>query len=666
MVARPTPCCSVDDQLGIITKVIPRFGTTTGVGGHVDFYIPNGTTVMDVGYMIPDGSGGFIKAAMKGQSPIAIGAGPIGAKVTPPLNGLVLGPNINGVSQAAVDATSNLDRGTIAGVYGDTGIFYATSPETAWESYAPRNSALTLTNNSGDVIVPLNKWDAEQLVAYGVKGSNNVAGGYPAAPIIDPEDGRGNAPWGLAAGLAGPESGYKWSFDLDYWNNNATDPSRMKNSIEVGPWNRIKYDGSRISFDQPGLTSTVLGYASINGANVGAVGPLPSTSATTGQTDLTSPKVVRWAVGQLILERPEYVWVKVRVDNPGPGFLDANGCPFFHSGTFGGDAGGTNNGKDHLWRYYEPSTFTWNGCLAAGKPASVEFTKPGDTIQFKIKIYNLGTQTQTNVVVKDTLPSGVTFLSAVPAQNSGPNPLVWNVGTLKPGQSFSSVVSVKVTGTGPLDNILNVTSDQGSQTVEETVESGTSVYLVPTKSASPTTVAPGATVTYNILVRNLGAGTTGSPVTLQEFLPPGFTYQSLVSVYVNGALVTGTTVNNANPNQPVFTVPVAIQGAKELKLAFTALVGPAVPAGTYCNTYSVTENSIPTTTGSQGCVDVGAGTIGDTVYRDWNGNGIQDPGEDEGLVGRDGEPVRRRLPRPAAARSRRQPPTPTASTCSAG
>ena len=42
----------------------------------------------------------------------------------------------------------------------------------------------------------------------------------------------------------------------------------------------------------------------------------------------------------------------------------------------------------------------------------------------------------------------MTFISAVPAQNSGPNPLVWNLGTLLPGEKFEAVVTVKATGTG--------------------------------------------------------------------------------------------------------------------------------------------------------------------------------------------------------------------------
>ena len=49
----PTPLLQVDDELGIIIKVVPTDGTTTGVGGHVDFYVPNGVTVVDAAYLLP-------------------------------------------------------------------------------------------------------------------------------------------------------------------------------------------------------------------------------------------------------------------------------------------------------------------------------------------------------------------------------------------------------------------------------------------------------------------------------------------------------------------------------------------------------------------------------------------------------------------------------------
>lgn len=206
--APPTPLLQVGDELGVIIKVVPRDGTTTGVGGHIDFYVPNGVQVVDVGYVVPDGLGGFVKVAMKGQSPIAIGAGPIGPKTTAQLVGLtdVYASGASGLSSTAVDPATGLHRGTIAGVYGDTGIFFSNDPDTAYGSWQrftgdpvdgcgskafyPTISGKTIINNSGDVVVPCNKWDAGQLMAWGAKG-----GTYgQAAPIVDYADGRGNAP----------------------------------------------------------------------------------------------------------------------------------------------------------------------------------------------------------------------------------------------------------------------------------------------------------------------------------------------------------------------------------------------------------------------------------------------------------------------------------------
>jgi diguanylate cyclase (GGDEF)-like protein/PAS domain S-box-containing protein len=57
--------------------------------------------------------------------------------------------------------------------------------------------------------------DAGQLYAWGAKGTTYTGFGASSSPIVDFPDGRGNAPWGFASGVAGPESGYAWAFD---WN----------------------------------------------------------------------------------------------------------------------------------------------------------------------------------------------------------------------------------------------------------------------------------------------------------------------------------------------------------------------------------------------------------------------------------------------------------------
>ena len=148
----------------------------------------------------------FVPKPIKGPSIIALGNGPVGSAATTDLVGLSLGPNIVGTTALAVNATG-VHTGTIAGVYGDTGVFYSTDPKTVLGSFAANGgydgnigtADNLVKNNSGDLMVPVTQWDADQLLAFG-----SVT---PAAPIIDP-NGRGNSPWGLANGVAGPESGY--------------------------------------------------------------------------------------------------------------------------------------------------------------------------------------------------------------------------------------------------------------------------------------------------------------------------------------------------------------------------------------------------------------------------------------------------------------------------
>lgn len=653
------PILQNGDELGVIIKVVPRDGTTTGVGGHIDFYVPNGVEVVDVAYVVPDGAGDYTKVAMKGQSPIAIGAGPIGAKTTTQLVDMssIYNSPVSSLSSTAVNPASGLHLGTIAGVYGDTGIFFSTDPDTAygsWQAFTGDSTAdgcgslafnlaltpgvdgETLVNNSGDTVVPCNKWDAEQLMAWGVKKGGTFG---QSAPIVDYGDGRGNAPWGFASGVAGPQSGYAWQFNWDYWNTSAKNAAAMQTAMapsEIGPWQRIEYNGDQISFDQPGVLSTVLGYASIDAGDAGI--PVADLIPTTDQTTPEGgPKAIRWAVGQLTAFRPEYAWVKVKVNNASVGINTPSGCPQLRGDTFGGDAGGTDNGKDHLWRYYEPTEVTMNLCVAAGKPATEELVKSGDIFQYPVKVYNLQAFPLTNVVVKDTLGSGLTLLSAVPAQNSGPNPLIWNVGTLLPGQKFEALVTVKSGTTGFLDNCMEVTSDEmPTQKACDTTVSGLYPYLVPSKTVQDSSVAPGDAVLYDLLVRNIGEGPTGNPVTIREYLAPGFTYDSTFApiVRVNGATLTllPAQINFTIPSSPVFTIPAAIQGGKQLSITFRAKVDPAVEPGEYCNTFSATQNGVPITTGSEACVTVAGGKIGDFIWRDWNGDGIQDDGE-EGIAG---------------------------------
>lgn len=606
------------DVLGVILKSTPGPGTLTGVGGYLTFYIPEGTEVVGAEYIRPDGLGGFVAAPIKGQSIFALGDGPIGSKSTPQLVGLTLGPNINGVSASPVDPTG-LHNGTVAGVYADTGIFYSTDPRTTYNSWVNSggydgNTGTAdnwVVNNRGETITPVTQWDAEQLLAFGSKS--------PAAPVIDYGDGRGNAPWGMASAVAGPQSGYAWEFNRAVW---LASSNMRAAASSLGPWKRVQYPGSQISNDTPGLKSTVLGYAGVDGSSVGRAlsfsNPLPGNTT-----------AVRFSYGMLELGRSEYARVYLRIANPG------SGCFKMYTDAFGGDAGGEQGGKDHLWRYYDPTIQTLDTCLGIQKTASRTIVKPGEIFSYDLTFYNASTTASlTNVTIQDLLPSGLQFVSAMPAMNSGPNPLVWSLGTMGPNSFWRATVYVVATTTGTLENSATVTSNELSLTTYETIYSGSLVLLNGTKSVSPSAVAPGSTVDYTLQIDNDGSGANKAPIVIHEYLPEGFSFQSMLEQRINGGLLAPASlaVNAANPNEPVFTVNASINPGSSLILKFRALVDASVPAGTYFNTYSYNFDGKTLAIPPMAPVNVGDASVGDTIFRDWNGDGTQGP-EDEGVAG---------------------------------
>jgi hypothetical protein len=145
----------------------------------------------------------------------------------------------------------------------------------------------------------------------------------------------------MASAVAGPQSGYAWSFNFNAFNSTSgTNDQKIRAGIEVGPWKRIQFPGSQVSKDTPGSLNNSLGYAGVDastlGHNFASDGPLPA-GPPSGQTEQVN--AIRFAIGQLEFGRPEYAAIKLRVlANPG------THCNTIYADAFGGDAGGTDNG----------------------------------------------------------------------------------------------------------------------------------------------------------------------------------------------------------------------------------------------------------------------------------------------------------------------------------
>ncbi len=639
------PLMQAGDIVGIIMKATPNAGTKTGAGGYSTFFVPVGSQVVGAEYGVLRDNGEFQSLPMKGQSILRHARNPADPGAPQEVRGYVLGPNILGRSaEIAENNAAGFCRGTLAGLYADTGIFYSTDPATAWQSWVngggldgnPGTTAdNVLRNNRGDYVTPTTRWDAQQLLAFGVKS--------PVKPILD-RHGRGSTLWGTGSPVAGPESGYAWGFNKTYWDANPTNPNRMRNSIQVGPWKRLRYPGSEISRDTPGRLGTQLEVVGVDGSEYGVqvtpANPLPPTSS---WTDNTSPKALRLSWGGLELYRPEFCRIFVKIlKNPGESGapFDSNGYLQLFGETFGGDAGGEYNNYDHVWRYYKPSTIGLSASPMIDMIASKRIVVPNELFHFDIRITNLGNLPMTNAILENPLPSSLTFVSATPAQSAGPSALRWNLGTI-PAQSTRSIrLNVRAKSTGLITNKATIRSNEFPTPKEasDTVTSDFIAIMYGTKTVTPQTADPGQKVTYRIVVTNEGACPNRTPWSVREFLPEGFKFVRVVDQYINGGKTTFggssgvVSLTNTDLTQPAFKITKALDVGKTLEIVFEAELSASQEPGKYFNRYAVDYDDKVYATGLIAPVTVGGAKIGDLVYQDWNSNGQHDSGE-PGLAG---------------------------------
>jgi len=166
----------------------------------------------------------------------------------------------------------------------------------------------------------------------------------------------------------------------------AQEAAAVQAAIRTGPWQRIQYPGSQISSDLAGSTSTALGYAGIDGSSYGAV--LNSANPLT-----TNTTAVRFAQGVLVQKVALYARVTVKILA-----LPKNlSCPIIYADAFSGDAGGEQGGKDHIWRYFDPTVISLSPCVTLQKVASKQLLSPGESFYYTITFANNGSVDLPNV-----------------------------------------------------------------------------------------------------------------------------------------------------------------------------------------------------------------------------------------------------------------------------
>ncbi len=174
------------------------------------------------------------------------------------------------------------------------------------------------------------------------------------------------------------------------------------------------------------------------------------------------------------------------------------------------------------------------------KTADVTTADPDDQVVYTLFYENTGTGDATNVVVKDTIPSEVDFVSSTPTYDSqSGNVYTWNVGDVGAGENGTITITVKVKAYTPDKTVITnyVTLDyddangnpipQESDSVDVTI---TAPVMTISKTADVSEADPGDEITYTITYTNSGTG-LATDVVVTDTIPADTTFVSSTPTY---------------------------------------------------------------------------------------------------------------------------------------
>ncbi len=213
--------------------------------------------------------------------------------------------------------------------------------------------------------------------------------------------------------------------------------------------------------------------------------------------------------------------------------------------------------------------------LSLSKSAEPMVVMPGDTITYTIAVTNnTAGVTATNVVITDLL-SGATFGGVVSsggaAVSSAANAVTFTLSQLGGGSSVTIIYTAIAGNISPITNSATV-SAVGTDDPNGGNDGGGALVMLQadlslSKSAQPTVVAPGETITYTIVVTNNTAGVTATNVVITDLLS-GASFGGVVSS--GGAAVSSAA------NAVTFTLS-QLGGGSSVTIIYTATAGSSSP-----------------------------------------------------------------------------------------
>jgi uncharacterized repeat protein (TIGR01451 family) len=227
--------------------------------------------------------------------------------------------------------------------------------------------------------------------------------------------------------------------------------------------------------------------------------------------------VVTWALGDQYPPASGVVTLVVRVDSGVPAGA------FIYNAVAITDTSGLTDTDDIT------TPVQTRADLAVTKSDDPDPVIVGTLLTYTLVVTNNGPSVARNAAVTDTLPPEVAFVSAEPAQSSGPNPLVWSLGDLAVGEVRRLTVTVRVlvTTTDVFTNAVVVGSDTPDDNPGNNGDEEPTTPLVPglelTKDVVPGEAVRNMPFTYTIRITNTGQ-VTFDPLVLTDTLPTDFHY----------------------------------------------------------------------------------------------------------------------------------------------
>ena len=167
-----------------------------------------------------------------------------------------------------------------------------------------------------------------------------------------------------------------------------------------------------------------------------------------------------------------------------------------------------------------------NAVLTITKTANQAIYNVGDNAIYNIDVLNNGPNTATNVVITDTLPAGLTFVSTTQGGvwNLATRTITWTVDNLANGAHFLATITATVTADAAAKHLINTAQAKNDQIITP-VTTTTSIYVTSaalelTKTVNKTTPKINDTVIYTLIVQNHGPDTASS-VKVTDVIPTG-------------------------------------------------------------------------------------------------------------------------------------------------